>query len=397
MSDQPPPLIEERLESLLSQYPPKATPPEQFWGAQFDHGLAWVRFPEGCGGLDQDQRWQTYVEDRIAEAGGSTANRETNVIGLAMAAPTLVGHAPTDLQHRLLRPLFNSSEIWCQLFSEPGAGSDLAGLATSAVRDGADWVINGQKVWTTLAHRARWGLLLARTDPNVPKHRGLTYFVLDMSAPGVEIRPLYELTGEAEFNEVYLENVRVPDTHRLGEEGSGWSVALTTLMNERASAGRDIGARGSGSIATAMELWKAGGGGNNPVRRYQLARFWAAAEVLRLTELRAAASAGRGTPGPEGSVAKLRWSELNQAITNFSLDLLGAAGMTYPGGYQFVRPDSSQVHSGIPQKAFLRARANSIEGGTSQIMRTILGDRVLRLPAEPRDDRSKPWKEIPRQ
>ena len=137
MSDQPPPLIEERLESLLSQYPPKATPPEQFWGAQFDHGLAWVRFPEGCGGLDQDQRWQTYVEDRIAEAGGSTANRETNVIGLAMAAPTLVGHAPTDLQHRLLRPLFNSSEIWCQLFSEPGAGSDLAGLATSAVRDGS--------------------------------------------------------------------------------------------------------------------------------------------------------------------------------------------------------------------------------------------------------------------
>jgi alkylation response protein AidB-like acyl-CoA dehydrogenase len=396
MSDQPPPLIEERLEALLSQYPPKATPPEQFWGAQFDHGLAWVRFPVGYGGLDQDQRWQPYVEERIAEAGGSTANREINVTG-GMAAATLVSHAPTDLQHRLLRPLFNCSEIWCQLFSEPGAGSDIAGLATSAVRDGADWVINGQKVWTTLAHRARWGLLLTRSDPNVPKHRGLTYFVLDMSAPGVEIRPLYELTGEAEFNEVYLENVRVPDTHRLGEEGSGWSVALTTLMSERTSAGRDIGARGSGSIAMAMEVWKAGGGGNNPVRRYQLARLWAAAEVLRLTELRAAAAAGRGTPGPGGSVAKLRWSELNQAITNFSLDLLGAAGMTYPGGYQFVRPDSSQVNSGIPQKAFLRARANSIEGGTSQIMRTILGDRVLSLPVEPRDDRTKPWKEIPRQ
>ena len=388
-------VVAERVDALLASHPPATTVAPAFWGAQFDSGLAWVRFPSGRGGLELDPRWQQIVEERLALAGAPNANRDINVVGLAMAAPTLVSHASDEIQDRLLRPLFTTEEIWCQLFSEPGAGSDLAGLATSAVRDSDSWVVNGQKVWTTLAHRARWGLLLTRTDPDVPKHRGLTYFVLDMHAPGVEVRPLYEITGEAEFNEVYLTDVRIPDSMRLGEVGQGWTVALTTLMNERVSAGREIGSRGSGAIGSAVRNWREHGH-DDPVRRDQLMKHWVAAEVLRLTEIRAAEAAGRGTPGPEGSVAKLRWSELNQDITDFALGLLGPAAMSHPDGYEFASPEFSQVASGSAQKMFLRARANSIEGGTSQIMRNILAERVLGLPGEPRTDRTLPWREVPR-
>jgi alkylation response protein AidB-like acyl-CoA dehydrogenase len=388
-------LIAGRVEELLASHPPTTTPAAEFWGAQFDHGLAWVRFPEGRGGLGVDARWQAVVDQRLAAAGAPTTNRDLNLVGLAMAAPTLVAHGSEELQQRLLRPLFAAEEIWCQLFSEPGAGSDLAGLATRAVRDGDSWVIDGQKVWTTLAHRATWGLLLARTTPDAPKHRGLTAFVVDMRGAGVEVRPLYEITGEAEFNEVYLTGVRIPDAMRLGDVGGGWAVALTTLMNERAGAGREVGSRGEGIIEPAIRTWTERRL-TEPVWRDELMQHWVRAEVLRLTELRAAEAAGWGEPGPEGSVAKLRWAELNQAITEFVLDTMGAAGMTHPEGYEFVRPELSQVAAGSPSKAYLRARANSIEGGTSQIMRNILAERILQLPAEPRDDRSVPWREIPR-
>ena len=388
-------LITARVEGLLASTPPITTAAREFWRAQFDHGLAWVRFPEGRGGLGVDAGWQAVVDDRLAAVGAPTANRDLNVVGLAMAAPTLVAHGSVALQERLLQPLFSAEEIWCQLFSEPGAGSDLAGLATRAVRDGDSWVVDGQKIWTTLAHRARWGLLLARTDPDVPKHRGLTAFAVDMHTVGVEVRPLYELTGEAEFNEVYLTGVRIPDAMRLGDVGGGWAVALTTLMNERAGAGREIGGRGGGIIEPAVRLWRERGL-TDPVRQDQLMQHWVRAEVLRLTEIRAADAAGRGEPGPEGSVAKLRWAELNQAITEFTLDILGSAGMDHPDGYEFRRPESSQVATGSPSKSYLRARANSIEGGTSQIMRNILAERILHLPSEPRGDRSVPWRQIPR-
>jgi alkylation response protein AidB-like acyl-CoA dehydrogenase len=388
-------LIATRIEGLLASTPPTTTAATEFWRAQFDHGLAWVRFPEGLGGLGIDARWQAVVDERLAAGGAPAGNRDLNVVGLAMAAPTLVAHGSAALQERLLRPLFAADEIWCQLFSEPGAGSDLAGLATRAVPDGDSWIVDGQKVWTTLAHRARWGLLLGRTDPDVPKHRGLTAFVVDMHADGVEVRPLYELTGEAEFNEVYLTGVRIPDARRLGDVGGGWAVALTTLMNERAGAGREIGSRGGGIIEPAVRQWRERRL-TDPVRHDQLMQHWVRAEVLRLTEIRAAEAAGRGEPGPEGSVAKLRWAELNQAITEFTLDILGSVGMDHPDGYEFRRPESSQVSTGSPSKSYLRARANSIEGGTSQIMRTILGERILRLPGEPRDDRSVPWREVPR-
>jgi alkylation response protein AidB-like acyl-CoA dehydrogenase len=399
MSDDAQRLVAERVEELLASHPPAATPPTTFWRAQFDHGLAWVWFPRGHGGLDIAPRLQRHVDARLDEAGAPTQNRAANVVGLSMAAPTLLAHGSNELRSSRLRPLFSAEEIWCQLFSEPGAGSDLAGLATSAVLEGDQWRVRGQKVWTTLAHRARWALLLARTDPDVPKHKGLTYFVLDMTAPGVEVRPLYEITGEAEFNEVYLEDVRVPDSMRLGDVGRGWHTAMTTLMNERASAGRQVESRGEGVIADALRVWgeRAGSGtAVDAVRRDQLARLWVDAEILRLTEIRAARAAGRGQPGPEGSVTKLRWAEINQAVTDFTVELLGADGTLFLDGYHFERPEVSQVAAGSPHKRYLRSRANSIEGGTSQVMRNILAERVLGMPAEPRDDRDRPWREVPR-
>ena len=224
-----------------------------------------------------------------------------NPMGYGMAAPTVREHAQTDeVKRRLLRRLATTEDIWCQLFSEPGAGSDLAGLATSAVPDGDEWVINGQKVWTSLAHRARWGLLLARTNPEVPKHKGLTYFVLDMHAPGVETRPLRQLTGHAEFNEVYMTDARIPDAHRLGEVGDGWRVAMTTLMNERSALGASGNRRGAGTIADAVSLWASRPDLQTPVLRDRLTQLWLRAEAQRLTSERSRATATVGGPGPEG-------------------------------------------------------------------------------------------------
>src|SRR5438477_4376139 len=228
--------VAERVDQLLSEHPPKHTHPREFLGHQFDRGLAWVQFPEGQGGLDASPKLQKLVDERLRAAGAPfTAMR--NPIGLGMAAPTIVTHGSEKQKKRYLRPLFTSEEIWCQLFSEPGAGSDVASLSTRAVRDGDEWIVNGQKVWTTLAHLSRWGMLVARTDPEQPKHKGLTYFVVDMHAPGVEVKPLRQITGEAEFNEVFFSDVRIPDSERLGDVGDGWRVSLTTLMNERVSIG----------------------------------------------------------------------------------------------------------------------------------------------------------------
>jgi alkylation response protein AidB-like acyl-CoA dehydrogenase len=319
-----------------------------------------------------------------------------------MGAPTVVTHGSEAQRRRYLRPLFTAEEIWCQLFSEPGAGSDVGGLATRAVRDGDEWVVNGQKVWTTLAHLSRWGMLLARTDPDAPKHRGLTYFVVDMHAPGVEVRPLRQMTGEAEFNEVYFADVRIPDAERLGGEGEGWHVALTTLMNERVSLGGGVAPRGSGAIAEAVRLWgeRAGsdraGGPEDDVLRDRLVQRWIEAEVLRLTNLRASHNRKLGTPGPEGSVGKLYSADLNKRIFELCIDLLGPDGLLYPS-YDMVRPE--QVSMGVGQdarKAFLRSRANSIEGGTSEVMRNILGERVLGLPGDVRVDKDLPWSQVPR-
>ena len=310
-----------------------------------------------------------------------------------MAAQTVYAHGTDEQRHRYLKPLFTGEEIWCQLFSEPGAGSDVAALSTRAVRDGDEWVVNGQKVWTTLAHVARWGLLVARTDPDQPKHKGMTYFVVDMTAPGVEVKPLRQITGDAEFNEVFFTDVRIPDNERLGDIGEGWRVALTTLMNERVAIGSGVAPRGSGPIAEAVKLYQERRAGDEAMRD-RLMSLWVAVEVTRLTNLRAAENRRRGTPGPEGSTGKLAFAELNKQVYELCMELLGAEGMLY-GSYEIER-SASAMQSKTLQQAFLRARANSIEGGTSEIMRNILGERVLGLPGDVRVDKELPWSQVPR-
>lgn len=380
------------VEKLLIEHDPHSTPEQEFWKAQFDAGLAWVDFPQGLGGLATDPRLQQHVDDALAAAGASRANLARNLIGIGMGAPTIVSFAPVEVASRFLRPMFAAEEIWCQLFSEPGSGSDVAGLATRALRDGDEWIVNGQKVWTTLAHAARWGLLVARSDPDVPKHKGLTYFILDMESDGVEVRPLRQITGEAEFNEVYLSDVRIPDSMRLGDVGDGWRVALTTLMNERVAIGSSIGPRESGAIGEALDLWRERGGGTE-VQRDQLVRLWIEAEANRLTAVRAGQSRARGTPGPEGSTGKVHWAELNKRIYEWCIDFLGPEALLYPS-YDVEAP--TEAGSRGPKHGFLRSRANSIEGGTTEILKNILGERVLGLPGEPRVDKDLPWSEVPR-
>src|SRR3984957_11914770 len=223
------------VRSFCAEHDPAATSRAAFLSARFDAGLAAVHYPVGHGGLGLPRTLQPVADEEVARVGGPRLREGRHGTGLAMAAPTIIAFGNDEQKTWWLKPLWLGDEIWCQLFSEPGAGSDLAGLATRAVRDGDEWVVNGQKVWTSLAHHARWGLLLARTDPDVPKHQGLSYFIVDMHAPGVEVRPLRQLTGEAEFNEVFLTDVRGPDAHRLGDVGEGWKVANATLMNERVS------------------------------------------------------------------------------------------------------------------------------------------------------------------
>jgi alkylation response protein AidB-like acyl-CoA dehydrogenase len=379
------------VERLLDEHDPARTSTVDFLGAQFDAGLAWVHFPEGRGGLGVAPGAQRVVNERLRAAGAPDAYWR-NPIGYGMGAPTVLAHGSDDQQTRYLRPLFSGQEVWCQMFSEPGAGSDVASLAMRAERDGDEWVVNGQKVWTTLAHLARWGMLLTRTDPDSPKHKGLTYFVVDMHAPGVEVRPLRQITGEAEFNEVYFTDVRIPDAERLGEVGEGWRVSMTTLMNERVAIGGSV-SPGGGPIGEALRLW-AERTDHDPVTRDRLTRLWIEAEVNRLTNLRAQQRRQIGTPGPEGSVGKLAGAEANKRIYEFCVELLGPAGGLY-GSYEMVRPEQVMSSGGV-QKAFLRARANSIEGGTSEIMRNILGERVLGLPGDVRVDKDRPWSEVPR-
>jgi alkylation response protein AidB-like acyl-CoA dehydrogenase len=367
-----------------------------FRAARFDAGLAIVHFGRGEGGRDLDASLQAVAEAAFARAGAAD-HTARNVIGLGMAMPTIRAYGTAGQKARFLRPCFTGEQIWCQLFSEPGAGSDLAGVATRAVRDGEDFVVTGQKVWTSLGHVADRGILLARTDPDVPKHRGLSYFLVDMHAPGVEVRPLRQLTGEAEFNEVYLTEVRVPAGDLLGEVGQGWQVAMTTLANERVWIGARPGARGTGPIGQAVQAYRraAAQGHADPAAAERLMLLWTRAEAARLTNLRATERAG-GQPGPEGSIAKLQMAELNKAIYELCVDLLGTDGLLIDG-YAETAPDSTAVHGDADvRRAYLRSLANSIEGGTSEVLRNILGERVLGLPGEPRADRDVPWRQLRR-
>ncbi len=386
--------VSDLVEQLLAEFPPKTTSPIEFLGAQFDKGLAWVHFPVGHGGLDLNPKMQRQVNERIYSQGAPNPMYR-NPIGHGMCGPTVVVWGSEEQKRRYLRPLFTGEEVWCQLFSEPGSGSDFAGLSSRGVRDGDEWIINGQKVWTTLAHLSRWGLLVVRTDAEAVKHAGLTAFVVDMHAPTVDVRPLRQMTGEAEFNEVYFTDTRIPNSELLGSPGDGWRVSLTTLMNERVSIGGTIPLKGSGTIQALTSAWS-----NLPADRQDDAtrddvmKLWSRAEVLRLTNIRANQNRKKGDPGPEGSIGKMASANLNKDIYAKVMGLLGADGMLY-GSYAMVRPETTMAFDTL-QKAFLRSRANSIEGGTTEVMLNILGERVLGLPGDVRVDRDKPWSQVPR-
>ncbi len=382
-------LVEECRDFLDDQF--------RFRGAQYDAGLAMVHFPEGYGGLGGN-RGQQGIIDGILKANGVTyEDLRINPIGIGMGAPTVLAYGSEELKEKHLKRIFTGEDVWCQLFSEPTHGSDVAGIPSRAVKDGDEWVVNGQKVWTTLAHISSYGMLLTRTDPDVPKHKGLSYFVLDMHAPGVDVRPLYQMTGEAEFNEVFLDDVRIHDSQRLGAEGEGWRVATTTLMNERVALAGGPAPRGSGVIGDLVKLWEQRkdtlDGTERAVWRDRVAGLWIEAEVGRLTNARAKAAAVGGNPGPEGSVAKMASALLSQKVNSAIVDLLGADGMLHTPGYPMTRSsESMKTRTG----RFLRSRANTIEGGTTEIMKNILGERMLGLPGDVRVDKDVPWSEIPK-
>ncbi|MET9108198.1 acyl-CoA dehydrogenase family protein [Streptomyces zhihengii] len=384
-----------RVADLLAAHPPATTGRAAFLRARFDAGLAWVHYPQGLGGLGAPRSLQAVVDAELAAAGAPDNDPRRIGIGLGMAAPTLLQYGSDEVRSRFLPPLWVGDEVWCQLFSEPGAGSDLAALGTRAVRDGDDWIVNGQKVWTSSAHVARWAILIARTDPDLPKHRGITYFVCDMTDPGVEVRPLRQITGEAEFNEVFLTDVRIPDAHRLGAVGEGWKVAQTTLMNERVSIGGSRIPREGGMIGPVSRTWR-----DRPELRthdlhQRLLTLWVEAEVARLAGERLRQQLVAGQPGPEGSAMKLAFARLNQEISGLEVELLGEEGLLYDD-WTLRRPELVDFTGREAGYRYLRSKGNSIEGGTTEVLLNIVAERVLGLPAEPRNDKDIAWKDLAR-
>ncbi|HEX8780922.1 MAG TPA: acyl-CoA dehydrogenase family protein [Nocardioides sp.] len=387
--------VRARVEEFLAAHDPATTDRMEWLRARFDAGLAWVHFPEGLGGLDLPRSLQPEVDEAFAAAGAPDNRARANGIGLGMAAPTILAFGTDEQKQRFLRPLWTGEEIWCQLFSEPGAGSDLAALATRAVRDGDGWVVNGQKVWTSGAHNAQWAILVARTDPDLPKHQGVTYFLCPMADPGVEVRPLRQITGEAEFNEVFLTDVRIPDDCRLGAEGEGWRVANATLNNERVAIGGRPAPREAGMVGVVADAWRAHLERRTPQLHDRLLELWVEAEVARLTSVRLSQKLAVGQPGPEGAGMKLTFARLNQQLSGLEVELGGEDGLR-AGEWTMTRPEVVDFQGKDAAYRYLRAKGNSIEGGTSEILRNIVAERVLGLPSEPRVDKDVPWKELPR-
>ncbi|MFE9826732.1 acyl-CoA dehydrogenase family protein [Streptomyces sp. NPDC005791] len=387
--------IRRLTQELLAAHPPATTGRSAFLEARFDAGLAWVHYPVGLGGLDAPRSLQPVVDAELAAAGAPDNDPRRIGIGLGMAAPTVLGYGTEEQKRRFLRPLWTGEEVWCQLFSEPGAGSDLAALNTRAVRAGEDWVVDGQKVWTSSAHVARWAILIARTDPDVPKHRGISYFICDMTDPGVEVRPLRQITGEAEFNEVFLTGVRIPDSRRLGPVGDGWKVAQTTLMNERVSIGGARIPREGGMIGTVAKTWREQPRLRTHDLHQRLLTLWVEAEVARLTGERLRQQLVAGQPGPEGSGMKLAFARLNQEISGLEVELLGDEGLLY-SDWTMRRPELVDFTGRDAGYRYLRSKGNSIEGGTSEVLLNIVAERVLGLPVEPRSDKDVAWKDLAR-
>jgi alkylation response protein AidB-like acyl-CoA dehydrogenase len=388
--------VNARAQALLDKHDPATTDPRDFLGAQFDAGLAWVHLPQGFGGLDLPRKAQELVNALLAGAGAPVGGTVKNFIGMGMAAPTIAAFGTDEQKRKFLRPLFTGEQVYCQLFSEPGAGSDLAGVATRAVPDGGDWIVNGQKVWTSMAQHAQMAILVARTDPTVPKHAGLTYFLCDMTQPGVDVRPLRQITGEAEFNEVFLTDVRVPDANRLGPVGGGWRVATTTLNNERVAIGAGSGVpREGGIIGKVARAWRGEPELRNGAMHDELMRLWVEAEVLRLAGARLGQQAVAGQPGPEGAGMKVTFAKLAQAISGFDIELHAESGLQYDD-WTMRRTEVVDLVGREPGYRYLRARGNSIEGGTSEILRNTISERILGLPGEHRVDKDVAWKDLAR-
>jgi alkylation response protein AidB-like acyl-CoA dehydrogenase len=326
-------------------------------------GWAGISWPAEFGG-----RGASLIEQAIfsEEMGRAKAPRPANVLGLVMGGPVVIAHGTTEQKERYLEPILSAEEIWCQGFSEPEAGSDLASLKTRAVKDDGGWRITGQKVWTSFAQWAKWCMLVARTDPEAPKHKGLTYFLLDMEQDEVEVRPLRQITGEAEFNELFFEGAWIPDENVVGGVGNGWNVAITTLMNERAGLGASAALGLRIGLAELIDMINEAGLGDHPGVREHVAKLQIGIEALRLGALRTlTATMKTGIPGPEGSISKWEWADLNQDMTAFATDVLGVEGLAW--GEEWSH-------------RFLRSQANSIEGGTTDVLKNIVAERVLGLP-----------------
>ncbi|HEX5713100.1 MAG TPA: acyl-CoA dehydrogenase family protein [Solirubrobacterales bacterium] len=339
-------------------------------------GWAGISWPEQYGG-----RGATMIEQAIfvGEAARQEAPSPANVLGLARGGPVVIAHGTDAQKQRYLEPILTGEEIWCQGFSEPESGSDLASLKTRAVKDGDEWVVSGQKVWTTFAQYAKWCMLVARTDPDAPKHQGLTYFLMDMEQEGVETKPLVQITGEGEFNEVFMDEARIPEENIVGEVGNGWGVAITTLMNERAGLAFGAIAQIQNSLARLAKLahevrLNGGSAADDTYYRQRIAQLHIEAETMRLNAYRGLTKTMQsGIPGPEGSLGKWQWADINQDLTELALEIEGAYAPLSRGA-------EHALDNGAWQYGFLRSRANSIEGGTTDILKNIIAERVLGLP-----------------
>ncbi len=368
-------------------------------------GLAVATWPVAYGGLDLAPDVARAVEAELAPYNLG----RLNPLGLNLAAPALFAHGTEEQRLRFLPPMVRNEEVWCQLFSEPGAGSDLASLATRAERDGDDWLLTGQKVWSTWAHLSDFGVLLARTDPDQPKRQGITYFLVDLRQPGVEVRALRHITGEIDFNETFLDGVRVPDFNRVGEIGKGWAVANATLSGERqmvsgsGSGGVDrIGGSGAESLialARANDTTSRGNGWSDPLVRQSIMRLLSEERIRGWTNqrVRAGLKAGR-SPGPESSIGKVHQGSLNQRIQLLATELLGSAAVAWDASDLTSSDGAERYAAALPRevKGMLRSRANTIEGGTTEVNKNILGERVLGLPREPDPWKITPWRDVPR-
>ncbi len=385
-------LIQSRTEALLGHFPPHSTPAPVFLGAQFDRGLAWVHFAEGFGGLGLPASLQPVINATLHAADAPNPFRQ-NLVGVGQSAAAIHAYGSAEQKRRFLRQAWTCEELWCQLFSEPGAGSDLAGLATMALQDGEEWLVNGQKVWTSGAREARWGILLARTDPHVPKHKGLTFFICDMRASGVEVRPIRQADGNAHFNEVFLNDVRLPDHLRVGDTGQGWAVSLASLNSER-----EAGGNVEAPIALALRLWGQRPDKTSPparMLRNRLTQAWIESQVSDFSELRRRSAQSSAGSGPDGSIGKLRRTLLFELVGNLCVDILGTEG-TLGGDYTGSPGNPRATGDATTQTFFIRTRSNAIMGGTTQIQKNILAERLLGLPKDPRSDTNQPWSQVPR-